>query len=160
MSQPLLAVISGVIILAGAAGAFILPPGVSLAGLLLYAFATHLQVIGWWGIGVFSVLTALCFIVDILGPILGARGYHASKWGTIGAFVGMLAGMSFAGPLGILFGPFLGAFIGEMLSHANHERALRAAWGAFLGFMAGTAFKFLVGFSMFIYFIVALIRAR
>ena len=162
MPQAILAIISGLLILAGTAGA-VLPilPGIPLAlgGLLLYAFVTKLSVIGWWGIGVFSLLTILTVVVDILAPVLGAKGYKATNWGTLGAVIGAFLGIFVLGPLGILFGPFIGAFIGEMLSHANRERAFKAAWGAFLGFIIGSVFKVIVGLSMFVYFLVALLRA-
>ena len=88
-----------------------------------------------WGI-VTVVVTALDYII----PVYGTRKYGGSSYGVWGCTIGLIAGI-WMGPLGIIVGPFLGAFIGELLARNNSENALKAAWGSFVGFLFGTLLK-------------------
>ena len=80
--------------------------------------------------------------VDFLAGYLGAKQAGASKWGQIGAVVGLLVGflgilptLPFGGPLlGILLGPLLGAIIGEYIYQRNFLCSVKAG----LGIVAGT----------------------
>jgi len=69
--------------------------------------------------------------------------------------IGLLAGL-FIPPIGIIVGPFIGAVAGEMLA-GNKQNALKAGFGSFIGFIAGTVVKMLVSLIMLYYFIAALI---
>ncbi len=155
----LLTIISGLLLLTGLLGAILplLPgPPLSLAGLVLYGLATHFTRISVTAVIIFSVLTALTLLLDILAPALGAKGYKASRGGTWGAILGAVFGLLVLGPAGIIFGPLLGAFLGEYLAVRNSEQALGAAWGAFLGFLLGTAVRLGVSVAMAGYFVYAL----
>ena len=56
------------------------------------------------------------------------------------------------GPFGIISGPFIGAFVGELLNDANStERALKVACGSLLSFFTGTGLKLIVGGFIFYY---------
>ena len=88
-----------------------------------------------WGI-VTVVVTALDYII----PVYGTRKYGGSSYGVWGCTIGLIAGI-WMGPLGIIVGPFLGAFIGELIARNNSENALKAAWGSFVGFLFGTLLK-------------------
>ena len=88
-----------------------------------------------WGV-VTVVVTALDYII----PVYGTRKYGGSSYGVWGCTIGLIAGI-WMGPLGIIVGPFLGAFIGELLAKNNSENALKAAWGSFVGFLFGTLLK-------------------
>lgn len=80
--------------------------------------------------------------VDFLAGYLGAKQAGASKYGQIGAVVGLLLGffgllpaLPFGGPLlGILLGPLLGAIIGEYIYQRNFLSSVKAG----LGIVAGT----------------------
>jgi uncharacterized protein YqgC (DUF456 family) len=45
------------------------------------------------------------------------------------------------GLIGILAGPFVGAYIGEKMSGVDDSLAWRSAIGSFVGFVAGTLLK-------------------
>ena len=66
----------------------------------------------------------------------------------------MIAGL-WLGPLGLIIGPFLGAFVGEVIGNAGSSHALRAAFGSFVGFLFGTLLKLVACFVMGWYFIEA-----
>jgi uncharacterized protein YqgC (DUF456 family) len=61
------------------------------------------------------------------------------------------------GPFGIVIGPFLGALLGELSANKNSKEAIRAAFGAFMGFIVGTVSKLIVAGFMIYYFVEAMI---
>ena len=90
-------------------------------------------------------------VADYVVPAIGARKFNCSRWGTIGCFVGTVVGLFFV-PIGILVGPFLGAFLGELIARKPIDAALKGGFGAFLGFLSGVFLKILACIAMtFIY---------
>ncbi len=159
MNNVFLVLITGLLIIIGTLGS-VLPflPGLPIALLGLGIFAWFSKVVSIWGLVVFSILILFTIVVDVFAPAIAARGRKASRLGILGALVGGILGIFLLGPIGILLGPFLGAFIGEIMSAANTEHALRVAVASMFGLFIGSAFKLIVGLSMFIYFIVATFR--
>lgn len=102
-----------------------------------------------WG-GIAVVITVLDYVV----PLYGTRRFGGTKYGMWGCAIGLLAGI-WLGPLGLIVGPFAGAFVGEMIGKANSDHALRAAIGSFVGFLLGTLLKLVACFVMGWYFIQA-----
>jgi uncharacterized protein YqgC (DUF456 family) len=66
-----------------------------------------------------------------------AFNVHCSSYGTWECALGTIVGALFF-PVGIMLGPFFGAFIGELMARREVSQALRGGFGAFLGFLAGT----------------------
>ncbi len=139
----LLAILGGLALLTGIVGS-LLPvlPGPPLAwlGLLLLhltrfaQFSTRMLVIT-------ALVTAIIAVLDYLIPLWGTRRFGGSKAGQRGAAIGIVAGF-FTGPWGIVLGPLVGAFIGELIHQpSEHQRALKAALGAFAGFLLTTGLK-------------------
>jgi uncharacterized protein len=70
-----------------------------------------------------SVVFIMCFAIEQLSGIWGAQKAGASHWGQIGSIVGLFLGffgllpaLPVGGPLvGLFFGPFIGAVVGELL---------------------------------------------
>ncbi|MEM7553981.1 MAG: DUF456 family protein [Cyanobacteria bacterium P01_A01_bin.84] len=92
-----------------------------------------------------GVVLLLSIGIDFLAGYLGAKKAGASKWGQIGAFVGLLLGffgllpaLPFGGPLlGMLFGPLVGAIVGEFLYQRNLSKAIKAGIGITVGSLVG-----------------------
>jgi hypothetical protein len=145
-------ILSIVLMVVGLAGV-VLPfvPGVPLAwlGLFIYASATGFETISWLVIIVFLVITLILTALDFLAPMWGARKYKASKWGTLGAFLGAIIGVFTLGIWGIIFGPFLGAIAGELIAGKGKKQALKSAWGTLVGFILGTLVRLVVVLVMF-----------
>ena len=115
-------------------------PGIPLvfAGVLVYAVATGFAVVGVGHLVLYGALTALAMALDLAANLLGARAFGASRWGVIGAAVGMVVGLLVGGPIGLLLGPLAGAVALEALSGRPLRRALSSGVGALLGFIFGT----------------------
>jgi uncharacterized protein len=103
----------------------------------------------WW-----AVITVIITALDYVIPIYGTKKFGGTKSGMWGCAIGLIAGI-WLGPLGILIGPFVGAFVGELLANSNSDQALKAAWGSFVGFLFGTLLKLIACFIMIWYFIEA-----
>src|SRR5688572_11423642 len=87
----------------------------------------------WIWAGITVVVTVLDYVI----PLYGTKRFGGSKYGIWGCTIGLIAGF-WLGPLGIIIGPFVGAFIGEIIANNNSNQALKAAWGSFAGFLFGT----------------------
>lgn len=154
-------IVAGILIFLGLAGAvlpFLPGPPLALAGLIIYAVAQGTDKVSVLAILVFSVLTILTLILDFLAPVLGAKGYKASRYGVVGSFVGAIFGMFVLGPLGIIIGPFIGGFCGEILANRGAYSAWRTAIGSFVGFLVGTVFRLGVTLAIAGYFVYALFK--
>jgi uncharacterized protein YqgC (DUF456 family) len=101
------------------------------------------------------IVLILSIGVDFLAGYLGAKQAGASKWGQIGAFVGLIVGflgllpaLPFGGPLlGILFGPLLGAIVGEYLYQRQLGLAVKAGIGIIVGSLIGNLIQGLLAIS-------------
>jgi uncharacterized protein YqgC (DUF456 family) len=101
---------------------------------------------------IWAGITVAVTVLDYVIPLYGTRKFGGSKYGIWGCTLGLIAGF-WLGPLGIIIGPFVGAFIGEMVANNNSDQALKAAWGSFVGFLFGTLLKLVVCLVMAWYLI-------
>ena len=151
-------IILGIFCLVGGLAGCILPilpgPPLAYAGMLLLHFTDQVQ-FTTTQLLVWLALVAVIQALDYFVPLLGTKYSGGSKWGTRGCLVGTIAGLFFM-PWGLIAGPFLGAFIGELLGGKETIQALKSGFGSLLGFLFGTVVKcMLCGYFMW-QFIVAL----
>ena len=148
--------VAGFFIIVGIAGSFlpVIPgPLTSWVGLFTLSYVTPINISTNFLITCFSI-ALLIFLLDIFIPIVGAKKFGGGKGSTYGASIGLLVGLLFLGPFGIIIGPFTGAFIGELIfNKSNNKVALKAAFGSLIGFLSGVFLKFLVGLGFGFYFI-------
>lgn len=90
---------------------------------------------------IWLLLVIIIQVGDYFIPMLGVKKFGGSKWGNWGCLIGTLIGVVLFAPWGIIIGPFLGAFIGELLSGKATDLAFKAGFGAFIGFLFGTILK-------------------
>jgi len=101
----------------------------------------------WGGITVAVVL------LDYVLPILGAKVYRASNYGIWGSIIGMIAGIIFFPPFGIILGLFAGAVIGELVAGKNEWEALKVGSATFFASMFMIFIKLAVSGVMLYYFV-------
>lgn len=155
----LLIVLGATLLLLGVAGAVlpVLPgPPLSYLGLLCLHFTERYQFsskfLVFW-----AVIAIGVYLLDQVIPAWGTKKFGGSKHGVWGSVIGLVIGMVFLGPLGIIVGPFLGAIVGELLGGKRSSQALRSGIGALMGFLAGTILKLIVSGMLCWYFLKELI---
>jgi uncharacterized protein len=149
-----LEVIFTIIMSALALSSLILLPGPFLVAVAsgIYGLQTSFDKFTVGNFVVFLIFGITAFFLDNLMVLLGAKKLGASKYGLYGAFIGTIL-IFVLGPLGLLFGPFLGALIGEVaFAKTKPEKAVRAAIGAVLGMLSGIFAKFLLAIILVIWF--------
>ncbi len=141
----IIAILLGVIGIAGSIIPGLPGPPVSWVGMLVLYI---------WGPGthgghpmtltlllVWLAITIIVSILDYTVPSYFTKVTGGSKYGGIGAAVGLIAGMIFT-PIGMILGALIGAFVAELIFAKKELGAsLKSALGAFLGFMCGMGLK-------------------
>lgn len=141
--ETILIVIAILLILGGLAGSIlpVLPgPPIAYGGILLAHFFTYIH-FSTTALILYGVFTALILAVDYVIPAYWVKKTGGTKWGSNGSIIGMLIGIVFFPPVGMLIGTFAGAVIGEVLAGQNQEAAFKSGIATFFGFLAGTFLK-------------------
>lgn len=104
-----------------------------------------------------GVATLAVTVLDYLLPAWLARRFGGSKQAARGSLVGLIVGMVFFPPAGLIVGAFVGAFVGELIHDGSDKlRALRVAVSSFAAFILGTGMKLAVSLAIGFYVIRAL----
>ena len=121
-------------------------PPISYLSLLTLHFA-NIYKFSPWLLASLAIVTIAILALDYIIPMYGTKKTGGSNYGVWGTAIGLILGIFFIGAtagLSIIVGPFLGAFIGELISGKKSNEAFKAAVGAFLGFLAGTFSKIML----------------
>jgi uncharacterized protein len=157
--ETFLIILGIVLLLAGLAGC-VLPviPGPALAFLSLAVLQflpdppfTSQFMLNW------AAIVFLVTVLDYVAPVYGAKRYGGTRWGINGSILGVIVGFLWIGPIGLIIGPFIGAYIGELIAGIGAHNAMRAAFGTFVGFLAGTFVKIIVALIITYHFINAFV---
>jgi len=133
-------------------------PPLSYAALILLQFAKEEPVFSKSFLVKFAVLTIVVSLGDYFLPLLGARKYGTSKYGIWGAILGMVAGIIFFPPFGMILGIFVGAIIGELIAGKENSMALKAGLATFIGSMTAVFIKLSLSLVMAFYFFVYIFK--
>ena len=137
------AILAGILLLVGLIGTVlpVLPgPPIAWAGLLAAHFSSYSQIEIWILIAT-GIAAVFVTVIDNIFPSVMTKKAGGSKAATLGCTIGLIVSF-FLGPIFILIAPFAGAFVGEMIHDSSDaKRALKAAFGAFKGFLLGTGLK-------------------
>lgn len=99
-------------------------------------------------LGILFGLMVITFVVDYLAGVVGAKKYGATKFGTWGSFIGGIIGVILFNIPGLLFGPFVGAVAGEMITGRKAQEAMKVGLGTVVGLAGGAVFKFVFAAAM------------
>ncbi len=151
----LLVFFGALLMIAGIAGC-VLPvipgPPLSYIGLLMLHFTTRYQFSTTFLV-IWGIVTVVVYVIDYLIPVWGTKRFGGSKRGVWGSLIGLVIGLFFFPPFGIIIGPFLGAVIGELTAGKDHGSALKSGFGSFMGFLLGTLLKLIASGLMTWHFI-------
>ncbi len=131
-------------------------PPLSYIGLLFLHFTERYQFSSRFLI-IWAAITIVVYALDYLIPAWGTKKFGGSKRGVWGSIIGLVVGLFFFPPFGIIIGPFLGAVIGELTAGKDSGVALKSGFGSFIGFLAGTLLKLITSGMMTWYFFKELI---
>lgn len=101
-----------------------------------------------------ALVTAGVTLLDYYVPIWGTKKLGGSKKGIWGATIGLVVGIFFFPPFGLIVGPFVGAYLGELVAGKDSRTAFRSGLGSFIGFVAGTLMKLAISVIMGYHFVV------
>ncbi|OUR98333.1 hypothetical protein A9Q86_14895 [Flavobacteriales bacterium 33_180_T64] len=146
----------------GIIGSFlpVLPgPLTSWIGLLIFHFADVVPM-NWTFLIITFIIALGIWVLDYIIPAMGTKRFGGTKAGMIGTSIGLIVGLLAPIPGGIIIGPFFGALIGELINKSDFNKALKAAFGSFLGFIASTFLKFIVAMVFLGFFIVKIFEYK
>ena len=147
----IIAVIIGLVGLVGCFLPVLQGPPISWGALLLLYFFGNgemsLRFLLIW-----LAVTVVVTILDYIVPAQFTRVTGGSKAAGRGSMVGLLVGLVFFPPWGMIAGAFLGALLAEVLvNRSSIADSVKPAFGSFLGFLTGTFLKFVSSALMFWY---------
>ena len=142
-----LVVLGFAFMIAGIVGSFIpvIPgPPLSWVGLLVLHLTQAVTLSTTFLVVTFIIAIGIA-ILDYFIPAMGTKRFGGSRAGAIGTTVGLIIGLIFLGPIGLIIGPFGGALVGELVfNQTESSAAFKAATGSFIGFLASTFIKLVV----------------
>ena len=154
-----LGIISLLLGLAGGILPIIPGPPLSYLGILFLHFTSRYSFDSNF-LWIWAGVTVVVYVLDFVIPAWGTKKFGGSKKGVWGSILGLIIGMIFFGPFGIILGPFVGAFAGELIAGKDQQSALKAGFGSFLGFLTGTLLKLIVSGMMTWYFFGKLFESK
>ncbi|MDX8554363.1 DUF456 domain-containing protein [Tenacibaculum sp. 1B UA] len=141
----------------GIIGSFlpVLPgPITSWVGLLLLHLTEAIPQ-NWTFLGITLAIAVIIFFLDYFIPAMGTKRFGGTKYGVYGTTIGLIIGLLSPIPFGILIGAFVGALVGELIYDSKDtNRAIKASFGAFLGFLASATIKFSISIVFLVLFFV------
>ncbi|KAF2334469.1 DUF456 domain-containing protein [Flavobacterium daemonense] len=142
----LLLLLGFICMIIGVLGSFLpILPGLSSCWVgLLFLYLTKAVDNNYWVLGITFLITIIITILDYVIPSKGTKKFGGSSYGVWGTNIGLIVGILAPIPFGVIIGPFVGAFLGELIYDSkNHQRALKAATGSLLGFLASSFINFM-----------------
>lgn len=142
--------LAAALVIGGIAGA-VLPvlPGIPMifGGIWLAAAVDDYHSMGWGWIVAIGIVGTVGVALDFISASLGAKKIGASPRALWGAGVGTFVGMFFGIP-GLVFGPFVGAVLGELWSGKSVLRSAHVGVSTWFGMLVGILAKAVISFLM------------
>lgn len=152
-------IIAVLFFVAGLAGTFLpVLPGAPLIwlGMLIYGLMAGFENLSPGFFIAQALAVALVFFIDYAANAWGVRRHGGSSAAIMGSLIGLILGVILLGPLGIIFGPFVGAVAGDLVAQKPLASAVKSGVGTITGMIGGLAFKLVVEAGMIIWFFIAI----
>lgn len=105
----------------------------------------------------YLLLNIAVVILDYVLPVYGAKFYGASNKGIWGSIIGLVIGLFFFPPFGMILGVLVGAVVGELIAGKNESEALKAGFATFVASLIMIVAKLILSGLMTFYFVKELI---
>ena len=115
---------------------------------LINGLATDFSVVSMKLIIILVLLSVGAEISERFFSAVTTRKFGGSKYGIIGAIVGVLVGSILFPPLGIFIGPVLGAVVFELSTGKNLQESFKVGTGTVLGTFGGALISFIIALIM------------
>ena len=102
---------------------------------------------------VLVVFTGIILITDQLANAYLVKRYGGSRWSILASIVGVVVGMIFFPPFGILVVPFVFVFLTETLQNKSADASLKTAFATLLAFLGSAVAKALMQSIMIVVFL-------
>ena len=106
---------------------------------------------GFWIVQ--TLIVVALFVADYVVGAWGVKKFGGSRHSVIGSTLGIIVGAFFF-PIGLVIGPFAGAFIGELLAGSAPGKAAKVSVGSLLGLLSSTIVKIVLQLAMVILFFI------
>ena len=149
----ILAVVLGIAGLVGCILPILPGPPLSWVGLLLIFLTGQSEMTAGF-LFAWLAVAAVVTVLDYLVPSWITLKTGGSKAAARGTLVGLVVGLVFFPPWGMILGSFLGALVSEMVFNGRDmSGSLKPAFGSFLGFLLSTGLKLIASGVMLFYII-------
>lgn len=105
-----------------------------------------------------GIITAGVYFLDYILPVFGAKMFKATKQGIWFSIIGMIIGMFFFPPFGMILGLLLGAIIGELIAGKAKLEAVKIGFVSFAFSLLAIIIKIILVSIMAFYFSKAVIQ--
>lgn len=154
-----LIVLGSILVIIGIIGSIIpiIPgPPITFSGLLLVHFTTE-QPFTVDFLIIFGILAILSSFIDNILPVYATKKFNGSKKGVWGSAIGLIIGLFFFPPIGIIIGPMLGAYVGEIIDGKSTDKAFKPAFGSLIGFITSIFLRLALSIVMAYFFFMEVI---
>ena len=95
---------------------------------------------------IWGIIVIFFSIIENFIQFYSVKLFGGKKLAIVGSTIGFLIGL-FIPPVGFIIGTFFGAFIGAFIDYKNNTRkALKIAFGSFVGFFGSIVLKLIISF--------------
>lgn len=99
------------------------------------------------------LITILIQLADFLANAYFVKKSGGNNLSILGAFLGLIGGMIFLGPLGLIIGPFFGVLLVEYLNNRNRDKSLKIAFSTLLAYLGSGFIKFILQIIVIVWFV-------
>jgi uncharacterized protein YqgC (DUF456 family) len=101
-----------------------------------------------------TLIVVALFVADYAVTAWGVKRFGGSRLSTLLSTIGIIIGPFVIPAFGLILGPFIGAVLGELISKAPLDRAIKVGFGSVLGLFTSTVMKVILQLVMILVFLI------